>query len=264
MQDKVGAAFCIYGPQLTEEHQYRLSDHCSVFQAETVALQKALTWKREHFPEDHCNIYSDSMSVLMALQNYQLKNNAIQATRQLLDGSVSLHWVKAHIGVAGNEAADRAAKEATQKEEVDVHLGIPERTLKRTLKNELLTQWQRDWDSREEGVKGLFTRNLFSKASRTRCISNPYDIQVATNHGLCPQYLRKFNLRDCSCRCGENSEDNVLHLVTRCPILSHLRQFIKRDTTSSQILMQPHLRREMRKILHFVHQNESVIFQLNT
>ncbi|GBN73720.1 hypothetical protein AVEN_170819-1 [Araneus ventricosus] len=127
-----------------------------------------------------------------------------------------------------------------------------------------MAQWQRDWDSREEGVKGLFTRNLFPKASRTRCISNPYDIQVATNHGLCPQYLRKFNLLDCSCRCGEDSEDDVLHFVARCPILSHLRQFIKRDTTSLQILMQPHLRREMRKILHFVHKNESVVFQMNT
>ncbi|GBN73719.1 hypothetical protein AVEN_170818-1 [Araneus ventricosus] len=80
MQEKVGAAFCVFGPQLMEEHQYRLDDHCSVFQAETVALQKALTWKREHFPEEQCHVYSDSMSVLMALQNYQLKN-AIQATR---------------------------------------------------------------------------------------------------------------------------------------------------------------------------------------
>ncbi|GBN85865.1 hypothetical protein AVEN_233285-1 [Araneus ventricosus] len=161
------------------------------------------------------------MSVLMVLQNYQLKNNAIQATRRLLDDSVSLHWVKAHIGVASNEAADRAAKEATQKEGIDVHLGIPERTLKRVLKSQLMAHWQRDWDSREEGVKGLFTRNLFPTALRTRCISNPYDIQMATNHGLSPQYLRRFNLRDCSCRCGEDQHDDVLHFVAKISFCFH-------------------------------------------
>ncbi|GBO04047.1 hypothetical protein AVEN_221869-1 [Araneus ventricosus] len=127
-----------------------------------------------------------------------------------------------------------------------------------------MAHWQRDWDSREEGVKGLFTRNLFPTALRTRSISNPYDIQVATNHGLCPQYLRRFNLRDCSCRCGEDQYDDVLHLVAKCPNLAHLRQAIKRDATSLQFLSQPHLRREMRKILHFVHKNESAVFQLNT
>ncbi|GBM75744.1 Retrovirus-related Pol polyprotein from type-1 retrotransposable element R1 [Araneus ventricosus] len=236
LDGRVGAAFFVYHHNLVEEHQYRLSDHCSVFQAETVALQRAIIWKRQNAPNEDCHIFRDSMSVLMSLQNHLIKNSQVQSTRQLLDASISLHRVKAHIGVAGNEEADRAEKAATQKKEVDVHLGIPERTMKRLLKDSLLTHWQTDWDSREEGVKGLFTRNIFTKVSRIRCISNPYDIQVAKNHGLCPHYLRKFNLRDCSCRCGEDQDDTVLHYATTCPILSHLRKTIKHNSSALQVL----------------------------
>ncbi|GBO26516.1 hypothetical protein AVEN_271892-1 [Araneus ventricosus] len=150
------------------------------------------------------------------------------------------------------------------KEEVDVHLGIPERSIKRSLKDTLLAHWQKDWDSREEGVKGLFTRTILFKVSRTRCISNPYDIQVVTNHGLCPHYLRKFNLRDCSCRCGENAEDDIMHFVTKSPIPAHLRRNIKGNSTPLQVFSHPTLRDEMKRILQFVYHNEREIFQENS
>ncbi|GBN86949.1 hypothetical protein AVEN_168616-1 [Araneus ventricosus] len=151
LDGRVGAAFVVHHNNSVEEHRYRLSDHCSVFQAETVALQQALKWKKQNAPNEGCHIFSDSMSVLMSLQNHLLKSNQVQLTRQLLDASVSLHWVKAHIGIAGNEEADRAAKAATQKEGVDVHLGIPERSMKRMLKEGLMAYWQTNWDSRDEG-----------------------------------------------------------------------------------------------------------------
>ncbi|GBO26515.1 hypothetical protein AVEN_271891-1 [Araneus ventricosus] len=48
IQGRVDAAFFALHCQVSEEHQCRLSDHCSVFQAETVAIQKALIWKRKN------------------------------------------------------------------------------------------------------------------------------------------------------------------------------------------------------------------------
>ncbi|GBN91928.1 hypothetical protein AVEN_235978-1 [Araneus ventricosus] len=258
---QVGAAFSVSSPFGTEEHQYRLDDHCSVFQAEAVAIQQALTWKKQNFPQDHCHLYSDSMSVLMSLQNHQIIKSIIQETRDLLDSTVSLHWVKAHIGVAGNEAADRAAKAAAGKEAIDIHLGLPERSITQILKSSLLKQWQQNWERDEVDDKASHSKNIFPDVARTRCISNPYDIQIATNHGLCPFYLRRFNLRNCSCRCGENVEDDVMHYVTKCPLLAYLRKYLKGNSTPLQILSTPALREEMRKILRFVYNNESNIFQ---
>ncbi|GBN38383.1 hypothetical protein AVEN_157444-1 [Araneus ventricosus] len=258
---QVGAAFCVFNPRRTEEHQYRLSNHSSVFQAETVAIQRALEWKMEHHPQVQCHIYSDSMSVLMSLQNHQIKNSSIQKTRDLLDSTLSLHWVKAHIGVADNEAADVAAKSAAGKEDIDVHLDIPESTIKRAVKNSLLKRWQQNLEERDEEDKARHTKNIFTQVSRSRCISNVYDIQVATNHGLCPFYLRKFNLRACSCRFGENLEDDIMHYVTTCHLLGHLRTHINRRCTPFQILTSHPLREEMRRILRYVFAHERDIFQ---
>ncbi|GBO39061.1 hypothetical protein AVEN_10835-1 [Araneus ventricosus] len=43
------------------------------------------------------------MSSLKALQKFKPNNNLVEEIQGLIDGTISLHWVKAHIGVAGNE-----------------------------------------------------------------------------------------------------------------------------------------------------------------
>ncbi|GBM37771.1 hypothetical protein AVEN_25883-1 [Araneus ventricosus] len=91
LDGRVGAPFLVYHHNLVEEHQYRLSDHCSVFQAETVALQREIVWKRQNAPNEDCHIFSGSMSALMSLQNHLIKNSQVQSTRQLFDASISLH-----------------------------------------------------------------------------------------------------------------------------------------------------------------------------
>ncbi|GBM53307.1 hypothetical protein AVEN_259297-1 [Araneus ventricosus] len=116
-------------------------------QAEAVAVQEAIKWKTKSFPQNKCHIHTDSLSILVALQNQHIKNDLVQWIRNHLDQSISLHWVKAHIGIEGNKAAKKAANSAARRGSVDVNLGIPERTVKRHLKELLLSECKNRWDN---------------------------------------------------------------------------------------------------------------------
>ncbi|GBN35898.1 hypothetical protein AVEN_131881-1 [Araneus ventricosus] len=199
------------------------------------------------------------LSVLMALQNYHINHELIRWIRLHLDENIALHWVKAHIGIEGNETAGRAAKGAAAKETVDTPLGIPQSSIKRQLKDLLIADWQQRWD--RSGENGRFTHAIFPKVSRSRCLFNGYDIQAVSNHGLCPQYLRRFNLRTCSCRCGEDERDDIHHFIFTCPLLGHLRKRISPGDDILRVLSHPILREEMRTLLRTVYLNESNIFQ---
>ncbi|GBL72614.1 Retrovirus-related Pol polyprotein from transposon 17.6 [Araneus ventricosus] len=174
------------------------------------------------------------MSALKALQKFQPKNNLIEEIRGLLDGTISLYWVKAHIGVAGNEAADKAPKEESTKQVIDLQLGIPERSIKTSIRQNLLKEWQDRWN--DVNAKGRFTYNIFPEVKTVWCIDNHLLSQITTNHGLCPYYLKRFHLRNCNCRCGEDTDDGVHHYLFLCPLLDNYRSILRPGLSIPQVL----------------------------
>ncbi|GBO01122.1 hypothetical protein AVEN_31197-1 [Araneus ventricosus] len=259
LNGQVGAAFSVFDPQHSGDFQFRLDDHCSVFQAELTAIKQALLWKQQNRPHANCHLFTDSMSSLKALQKFAPKNNLVDDINSLLDGTISLHWVKAHIGVAGNEVADKAAKAASDRPSVDIHLGIPESSLKTSIRHLLLREWQDRW--KDDNAKGRFTFNIFPEVKTNRCIDNRQLSQVVTNHGLCPYYLKKFNLRECNCRCGEDVDDDILHYIFRCPLLDSQRSLIRPGQSVLQILQDKHRTKEVKSLLSFLFLHQQDIFE---
>lgn len=102
-------------------HQIRLLDFHSVFTSEATAIYVALQLIELNGNKVKSVIFSDSLSVLTVLANplnkNQLIGKIIELIRELLDNNFTLQlaWIPSHQGIVSNEAADKAAKEATAK-----------------------------------------------------------------------------------------------------------------------------------------------------
>ena len=82
-------------------------------------------------------------------------------------GEVGFLWVPAHVGVEGNEMADKVAKRSLRKE-VDIDLAIGAYECRSIIKRKITSEWQKQWEREKKG------RHYFS-------------IQGSVNKG--PQYV---------------------------------------------------------------------------
>ena len=97
-----------------------LRDGCSIFTAEVEAIIKALTYVKVSTRKSFV-IFSDSMSVLQAIESHESKNplvnRVLQTCQEVLSGNkyITFCWLPSQRDIRGNEDADRAAKGALSK-----------------------------------------------------------------------------------------------------------------------------------------------------
>ena len=143
--NKVGAAAVTFKSTYKE----RLPDHCSVFSAELVAILLAL----QHVQSSSANrwvIVTDSKSALQAIEGQKWQNPLI---RNILDVYENLHerndivfcWVPSHVGIKGNELADRHAKLALTLPPGNRH--IPFTDSRCGIRQFIMNRWQATWQN---------------------------------------------------------------------------------------------------------------------
>lgn len=111
----VGFSVCVFRRGVLCHHEmYRLRHLNSVFQAELLAIFYAVEWAIAS--DSFVFIYSDSLSCIQALSSVSNKSSVVQNIKNYLGRHVlkfCIVWVKAHVGVPGNEIADQFARDAT-------------------------------------------------------------------------------------------------------------------------------------------------------
>ena len=149
VERKVAAAYvCPYGTR-----SYRLRDGCSIFTAEVEAIDKALKYVKVSSVERFV-IFSDSMSVLQAIESQESKNplvnRVLQTCQEILSNGkfITFCWIPSH---RGNEDADRAAKDAISKAQ-PAHFELPCTDVFIKIQPFVSSLWQKRWD-KEVGNK---------------------------------------------------------------------------------------------------------------
>ena len=121
-----------------------------VFTAEAKAIDLALDFINSCFLTDKFLIFSDSLSVLKALNHTSSRNSQIQ---KLLEKhheitkrkEILFCWLQSHVDITGNEAADRKAKESLKLNMSTFE--VPFNNFKTFINTYILSEWQKAWDT---------------------------------------------------------------------------------------------------------------------
>ena len=155
-------------------------------------------------------VNTDSKVTLDALQNRNKHYILIESIRKEikrledLQWTVFFNWVKARVGIQGNEMADRLAKKAATEDIGEIiYDKIPREITIAEGKEKGLTKWQEQWVSSTKGsVSKLFFPHIKERMKTRIPISSEFTAMV-TGHGLTRSYLHRFKFipnSTCLCR----------------------------------------------------------------
>ncbi|GBM72555.1 hypothetical protein AVEN_274926-1 [Araneus ventricosus] len=105
----------------------------------------------------------------MALKSAHSRSQFVNTTKQILSTArdlVGLSWVKAHVGIPGNEWADQHAKLAISVGE-ELEIPAPRSYLNRKIKSYILHNWLTYWNNYNSasGIRASPSRQLDSSIS---------------------------------------------------------------------------------------------------
>ena len=116
----------------TEIHSklIKLSENTTVFQAEIIAIREATREMLSTLDDKHeyIKILTDSQAALQALDNTTYTSRAVKDTMIELNNlahpvkRLEIAWVKAHVGIPGNERAGKLAHDAEDLTDIDLSL----------------------------------------------------------------------------------------------------------------------------------------------
>ena len=220
--DRVGLG--VFSGELGLSIARRLPDHCSVFQAEILAIRAAVDWLRYNvLTKVGVNIYSDSQAAIKSLSNVFLTSRSALDCRRSLNEmaeqfKIHLIWMPGHRDIPGNCRADELARLGTT-----LHV-----------KRRAFSTAKDRWSMGLDGFKSkLVWPRLNMRRTKALLSLNRPDVAlivaVVTGHRLIGEYARRLRVSSNDfCRsCGyEEEEESVEHLLCKCPALS-----IRRNST---------------------------------
>jgi len=233
----VGAAFVIPKKKITA--QYKLPKQTSIFQAEVIAIKKAVIYTKENLKEyPKVLICSDSKSALEALTNISRSGTRSREVASCYKELVTiptgqeivLQWVPAHVDIHGNDIADRAAKDGTTIEDPFTCCETPIQIM---MIEEVIKKQQQYYFEENRNLSGnWFTIRKTRRKSELKIYRNltrregTIAFRLRSRHAGTHSYLARFYGDDNICdHC--DSEETVEHILIDCDHYMHQRRHIE-------------------------------------
>ena len=239
-----GAGACVFLPGQEEcvELKKPVSKLASILLGELVAIEVALTFIQSEGRKrkvSSVQIFCDSQSAVGLLTlgwkpySYQETINQIKKQIEELKQKglrIAIDWTPGHADIAGNEIADRLAKEAAKEaEDMDENQDrvITAVDIKTAVKTSCMKKWQRRWDLTNSGRELYSHRNTVG-LKNNKLIHQKYPRVVSKlRTGYClNEYLHKIGVVDTPyCECGEI--ESCEHYIMECSETQDLRERLR-------------------------------------
>ncbi len=230
----------------------------SEVRAIAIAVEKLLT---ENITTKIVNIYSDCQSAIAAIFSVKSNSKTIQNCwhqLQKLDKNFewSISWVKAHVGIEGNESADKLAKKATQiyYRGTQPVLPIAPIHVKNAIQAFTNTNWDIYWNGRVDCRQTkLWFPEPNIKESKEILKLNKSDFGLITRwitgHCFLARHEAIINNEDPICNKCFIDDQTPWHLLKECPATAAIRSDIPPNKWTTGNILKTIKRMEFLEVL---------------
>lgn len=154
-----GASYIIMDrhESVTVMKKIKLPNYATIFDAEMIAIQEAIK-ETLSFPDNTTfALFSDSLSSLKALANPYNQNPIVHETKNLIKTllqkqKLSMHHVRSHTNIDGNDLADKLANEA-RKTGRPIEIKTSKKFIKKEMEEDARERWDRAWSQSEVDIE---------------------------------------------------------------------------------------------------------------
>lgn len=211
------------------EQTWNLHAGASSYDAELMAIKNALIWinQREQFGD--ARIYTDSKSVLTALENLNSKDPFIIEMKKLIynikEGNriLTLHKIKSHNGSIGNEMVDGLVKKALEGW-IDPYNEVSITTARKMVRKIVEEQWRTRYNEKATFAFKSYVEDALDTRFNMMTVDQ-YTLKFfqgrwTTHNGL---YVHNF-LPKCIC---SDEPMSIEHILERCVVYEQKANALK-------------------------------------